>query len=141
MKNKILTTILLFIVLLLCSASCFANNDTNLGNEVQDSAQKSQTTLQSAGEGIKNIASDIGNGVQDAAQDVGRGVEDMFDGNDNMRASTGNYTATRTSTDGMTGGAMTNTAWVWLILGIVGVVIVALTWYYVSQSNDSSKRH
>ena len=49
---------------------------------------------------------------------------------------TGDYTATRTATDRITGTTMTNTAWVWLILGIVGVVIVALTWYYVSQYND-----
>lgn len=140
MNKKLLTTLLLFIVLLFCSVSCFANTDNNLGSEMQDSANKSQTTIQNAGEGIRNIASDIGNGVERAAQDVGNGVADMFDGNDGAGmgtdARTDGYTATRTSTDRLTGTTMTNTAWVWLILGIVGVVIVALTWYYVSQNND-----
>lgn len=148
MNRKLLTAILLFVVLLLGSVSCFANTNTNLGTEVKDSADKSKTTLQNAGEGIKNIASDIGSGVQGATTSITQGVQNMFDGHngttnrtDGIGTTNGNYTAARTSTDRLTGTTMTNTAWVWLILGIVGVVIVALTWYYVTQNNDSSKRH
>ena len=159
MNKKILTAILLFVVLLFASVSCYAN--TNLGTEMQDSANKSQTTLQNAGNGIQNIASDVGNGVQGAAQSIGNGIQDMFNGNDGTvtdseneavgigtdnnnnentgmgaTGTTGDYGATRTATDRITGTTMTNTAWVWLILGVVGVAIVALTWYYVSQHND-----
>ena len=38
----------------------------------------------------------------------------------------------------MTGNVtgMSNTAWIWLILGITGIGIVALTWYYVAQDNN-----
>lgn len=149
MNKKLLTAILFFAVLLFTSVSCYANN--NLGTEMQDSANKSQTTIQNAGEGIQNVASDIGNGVQGATQSIGNGVQDMFDGNEGTvtgndneavgimgtdMGDTGDYTATRTATDRITGTTMTNTAWVWLILGVVGVSIVALTWYYVSQNND-----
>ena len=67
----------------------------------------------------------------------------MFDGNESENADTNNssnmvntaedsgYSATRTSTTGNAG--MTNSAWVWLIIGIVGIMIVALVWYYVAQ--------
>ena len=150
MNNKLLTAILLFTVLLLSSVSCYANS--NLGTEMQDSTNKSQTTIQNAGEGIRDVASDIGNGVQGAAESIGNGVQDMFDGNDGAvtnsddeavgimgtdMGDTGDYTATRTATDRITGTTMSNTAWVWLILGIVGAVIIALTWYYVAQHNES----
>ena len=47
MNKKLLTAILLFVILLLTSVSCYAN--TNLGTEMQDSANKSQTTIQNAG--------------------------------------------------------------------------------------------
>ncbi len=150
MNKKFLTSFLVFIVVLLISATCFATN-TDLGTEMQDSANKAGESMQNAGNGMMNMANDIGNGIQDmaegigngirdTAQGIGAGVEDMFDGDD-MNTTTGtNYNATRTSADvtGTTG--MANTAWIWLILGITGIVIVALTWYYVSQDNGHNSR-
>lgn len=139
MNKKLLTAILLFVVLLLGSVSCYANTANNLGTEIQNSANKTQTTIQNAGQGIKNVASDIGNGVQHAVQGIGNGMQDGLNttnNKDGIGVSTGNYATARTSTDKITGTTMTNTAWIWLILGIVGVVIVALTWYYVSQNNE-----
>lgn len=142
MKNKLLLSILIILAILLTSIACFANN-TNLGEELKDSGNKSEHTIQNAGEGIKNIASDIGNGIQNAASDIGRGVENVFHtGNtDGSHTATNGYTATRTSTAGATTGmgGMSRTTWVWLIMGIVGIVIIALTWYYVTQNNDSRK--
>ena len=150
MSKKFLTAILLFTAILLISVSCFATN-TDLGTEMQDSADKTGETMQNAGEGIRNVAGDIGNGVQgmaegigngirDTAEGIGNGFQDMFDGDDANTTTGGTYNATRTSADvtGTTG--ITNTAWIWLILGITGIVIVALTWYYVSQDNGSNRR-
>lgn len=155
MNKKVLISISLFIVLLLTTVSCFAN--INLESEIQSSANRSEETLQNAGDGIKNIATDIGAGIKDTAQGIGNGIEDVIDGSDNDHGTgtvtessneavgstemtigeSSDYAATRTSTDMLTGTTMTNTAWVWLILGIVGIAIVALTWYYVSQNNDN----
>ena len=162
MNKKIFSIILLFVVFSLCNTLCFATDNTSLGNELQNSADKSLNTLENAGQGIQNmaenagngikgaaqdmgngiqdVAEDIGNGVQNMAEDVGNGMESMFqDGYVNNTvtgdSNTNSYTATRTSAD-VTGTAMTNTAWVWLILGITGIIIIALTWYYVSQDND-----
>ena len=150
MSKKIFTTILLLVTFLLISATCFAN-DTDLGTELQDSANKTGESMQNAGNGMMNVANGIGNGMQDmaegfgngirnTAEGIGAGVEDMFDGDD-MNTTTGsNYNATRTSADTTGGTGMSNTAWIWLILGITGIVIVALTWYYVSQDTGHNSR-
>ena len=145
MNKKFLIITLFFIVFLFCSVSIYANTDGNLGNEIQESVNKSESTLQSAGEGIKNIASDIGNSLQDATT----AITQEFNGkqqsptettnNNENRTANSDYTATRTATDKLTGTTMSDTAWIWLILGIVGAIIIALTWYYVSQYNDKLK--
>ena len=152
MNKKMLASLLVF-ALLLFSSVCFA---TNAGEEVQNSADKSKTTMENMGQGIENMAHDVGNGiqgaassvgnaVQGAASDIGNGVQDMFDGDGHNRTTTTGtagtdgtgYSATRTST-GLNGG-MTNTAWIWLILGILGVVIVSLVSYYVSQDTTRKR--
>ncbi len=155
MNKKFLSAVLLLSLLaILCSTSCLATDDT-LGNTMDNSMDKAGTTLQSAGEGIRNAASDIGNGISNAASSVGRGIEDIFNGDENNNQDNSNqnsmttntemagtnYNVARTSTDRITGTTMSNSAWVWLILGIVGVAIVGLTWYYVSQNNDTSRRN
>lgn len=136
--NKKFLVGLLALIFICCSSVCFA---TNAGAEVQNSAQKSGTTLENMGDSVKNVAQDVGNGIQGAASSLGNGVKDVMDGNHNnmgvtTRTGTNGYTATRTNANA---GGMTNTAWVWLILGIVGVMIVALTWYYVSQDNSRKR--
>ena len=125
MIKKIFTAILLFLTVLLISASCFANN-TDLGSELQDSADKTGESMQNAGDSmmnvannigndVKNMAEGIGNGIRDTAEGIGAGVEDMFDGDD-MNTTTGsNYNATRTSADVAGTNGIANTAWIWLI--------------------------
>ena len=154
MKKKILSIFLIATVLLLFSTFCMATNE-NMGEQIQDSVNKTETTIQNAGENVRNVASDIGNGVQNAAQDFGRGVENMFDGNNDSQNTTDDnnnnnnavaqdnngYNAERTSIDGLTGTTTTNTMWIWLILGIVVAIIIGLTWYFVNQGNDTSHRN
>lgn len=150
MKKKIFTSILLFATILFVSITCYAN-DMDLGSEMRDSADKTSESMQNAGNGVMGFANNIGNGIRDMAEDVGNGIQDtaegigsgiqnMFNGDDGNTTTGTNYNATRTSADvaGTTG--MANTAWIWLILGITGIVIVALTWYYVSQDTGNNTR-
>ena len=53
--------------------------------------------------------------------------------NGNDRTNSNTYIATRTSTTDSRFMGMNATAWTWLILGIAGIAIVALVWYYGSQ--------
>ena len=149
MNKKILIGLLALIFI--CYASvCFASNN---GSTMQNFANNTDSALENIGNSMRNVTTDVRDGVQGAADSIGNGVQDMFDGDDNNddgqtmmswsdTGTTGGYTATRTGTDAGDGGAgagMSDTAWVWLILGITGVVIVALTWYYVTQ-DTSHKR-
>jgi hypothetical protein len=51
--------------------------------------------------------------------------------------STGNYTATRTSTDGSYMG-MSSSTWTWIIMGIAAIAIIALVWYYSMQLTEKN---
>ena len=151
MKRKIFITILVFALSILCSTISFA---TDFGTEIQDSANKTGESMQSVGNGvmnftnnvgngIKNVAEGIGNGIRNTAEDIGRGVESMFDGDNPNTTSNSSYNAVRTSTEtdfSNAGSGMANTAWIWLILGITGIIIVALTWYYVSQDTGNNRK-
>ena len=49
-----------------------------------------------------------------------------------------NYNATRTSTTtNNTFMGMSATAWTWLIIGVAGIAIIALVWYYGTQVRTS----
>ncbi len=140
MKNKLLLSILIIFTIFLISITCFASN-TNLENELKDSINKSEHTIENAGETVKNIASDVGNGIQNAASDIGRGIENVFHASSNDMADSSGYAAARTSTDASSSGVsgISRTTWIWLIMGTVGIAIIALTWYYVTQNNELRK--
>ena len=52
-----------------------------------------------------------------------------------------NYTATRTAADEGTLLGMNATAWTWLIIGMVGIAIIALVWYYSMQHDTIDKNY
>ena len=148
MNKKFFAILLFFTFIVFICSTCYASTD--FGGEMQDSANKTMNSMQNAGNGlmsfandvgngVKNMSEDIGNGIRDTADNIGRGVEDFFDGDNPNTTVNSTYNAIRTSTDA-TSSNMANTAWVWLILGITGIIIVALTWYYVSQDTGNNTR-
>lgn len=78
--------------------------------------------LNSTKNAVMNVGNAIGNSVKDVAN-IGM-----------------DYTATRTATSNNVMG-LSSTAWTWLILGIVGIVIVALVWYYGAQYEHRNYNH
>ena len=116
MYKKMLVIFAILTIGIFSFSVCFANND---GSMLQDAA----------------------NGVRDA---VG-GAENAMENKDNSgmtqnnnRTNNSNYTATRTATTNSTFMGMSSTAWTWLIIGIAGIAIVALVWYYGSQIRTSN---
>ena len=107
---------------------------------MSESTGKAENTMQDFGQGVMNFANDVGSGIKNTAEDIGNSMQNMFDG-DNPNTTTGNdYNAARTSADASGTNGMANTAWIWLILGVTGIIIIALTWYYVSQDNGHTSR-
>ena len=46
------------------------------------------------------------------------------------------YNAVRTSVDEVTTGNMSTTTWIWIILAVAAIIIVAMVWYYAVQNNN-----
>ncbi|MFR2571540.1 MAG: hypothetical protein ACLS90_07620 [Clostridia bacterium] len=106
-----------------------------------DAPDKMKNTVNKTEEAVKNTMNDAGNAVKDSTRKT---EESMNDIGSKMMNNTNNYNATRTSTTGDTTLMGLNaTAWTWLILGIAGIAIIAVVWYYSAQltsENDSNNR-
>lgn len=139
------------IILSVCCSVCFAadNNgsNVNLGDEITDS-------LDRAGDSVRNVAGDAMNGVDnmitgDMEENNTRNnvTNDRTTRNNNnmnnnnvgtagYNAGTNGYNAVRTSVDEATTGNMSTTTWMWIILAVAAIVIVAMVWYYAVQDNN-----
>ena len=125
------------IVLALCCSVCFAaenNSNVNLGEEITDSLDKT-------GDSIRNVADDVMNGVDGNTRN-NRNNNTNNNGNDNRTGYTDNnafnngYNAVRTSVDDVATGNMSTTTWIWIILAVAAIIIVAMVWYYAVQDNN-----
>ena len=55
---------------------------------------------------------------------------------------TGDYNTTKTTADDVTASVSNNaTMWMWIMLAVVAVLIIALVWYYAAQTNNHNGRH
>ena len=144
MKNKIfIITLLSLLLIAICSYSFATNNMMNstrnavgnagnsIGNAITGTANAVVNGTKNLGNGIANMANDMTNADGDTENDA----TNTLGTTDGMLDTTnGDYTATRTATNNNMLG-LSDTAWTWLILGIVGVAIVSLVWYYGAQYN------
>ena len=143
MNKKFLSILLIFSLFLMLSCS-YSFAATTAGNAVMD-----------AGNGVGNAVSDTAGAVANGAKSLGNGVATMWDdvtnangdkendGTNTMAGSMfgnndGDYTATRTATGNNNMLGMSDTTWTWIILGIVGLAIVGLVWYYGAQYEHRS---
>ena len=159
LKKALIILSAFFVGLLLLSGITYATTETNMGNDIKNGINNAGTTIVDGAErlgndiqkGVNDVGSDIVDGARNLGDDVRGGIGNvengiegalrMNDTADNRIAS--NYTATRTVDDGASMG-LANTAtttWVWIIMAIAAVVIVALIWYYAATINNGTDRH
>ena len=138
-------------------------DNINLGNEIMKSIDKTENSMKNVVSG--NVVKDAGNmvnddmnmikdgvnNVEEGMRDTGNAVRDGADNiennmdrnNNNNNAGVagtngGNYNTTRTSVDQTLNGGintMTATTWMWIILIVAAVTIMAAIWYYATQGN------
>lgn len=119
------------IVLCLCCSVCFAageNSNVNLGEEITDSLDKT-------GDSVRNVADDVMNGVDGNTRNNNNNYNTR-NNNTNNNVFTNGYNAVRTSVDDVATGNMSTTTWIWIILAVAAIVIVAMVWYYAVQDNN-----
>lgn len=171
MKKKVLTSLVLIVSLVFTTTFCFAVNENmqnagenakdalnSTGNAIKDATQGTGEMLKDGANAVKNGVQNVGEGIKDGVENTGNAIKDGAenmnndmnnnDGNDNgtvqnvndRNTNDTNYDATRTAAEGNFMG-MDNGTWSWLIVGIAAVAIIALIWYYTSQTNRRNYRH
>lgn len=146
-----------------CFAAEDEVKSTDLGNEITSSIKETEKTNVNvisrnadSGENMKDAVKDMGNTIKDGAEDVGNtvknGMEDagneIKDSGDKMKNETDNMGEnSRNSVSGETSNyasretATSNTGmnvrtWVWIIIAVAAVIIIAAVWYYAANRND-----
>lgn len=146
MYKKLLISSILLLTIIFTFNICLANNEMqNLGNGARNAVEGAGNTLENIGQGISNTSKDITGSMENKANQLSNDVMNtMNDNNNNGETAkdtnnTMGYNAIRTATTGTdnTFMGMTSTAWIWLILGIAAIAIIALVWYYTAQVNSS----
>lgn len=107
----------------------------NAGNSIGQAAVSTKNAIVSGIQDIGNGMESLGNDAMNTIGNTGNGMENA------MWTAEGNYTATRTATANNNWLGLSDTAWTWLILGIVGAVIVGLVWYYGAQYERRNYDH
>ena len=144
MYKKIFVALAILTIGIFSFSICFANNDHML----EHAANGVRNVVGGAENAIEEGARDIANttkgatGAAENSMDNATGMTENTNNNNNNnnsemngndRTNSNTYIATRTSTTDSRFMGMNATAWTWLILGIAGIAIVALVWYYGSQ--------
>ena len=142
MLKKIIFTILLLTVAFIFGINyTFAADDTAL----EDATNTVRNMVGDAENGIENAAKDISNTSKDVTSDMENGANDAKSDMENKattNSNPNNYSASRTSTatDGSLFG-MNSTTWIWLIMAIVAIAIIALVYYFSVRSTGSNNYH
>ena len=154
-KKTILTTVI-FLIICLFSTVCFAsaqnvmdtmkNSTVELKDEITQSIDKTQNST-------RNVTQNVMNGAENAMNTMGNMMDtnrtdnnnntNNDNNNDNNNNNTGNYNTTRTAVnDGyFAGTGMDTTTWLWMILAIAAIIIIAAVWYYAMQGVHDDNEH
>ena len=146
-KGLIIGSFITIILSLFCGLCWAAEGDNktsiNLGNEITKSIDKTGQSMQNltnnvfSGNNIvndmKTDAENMGKSVTDEMNRVDDGIVSRTDNNQ------GDYNVTRTTSEGSNTtmfNAMSTTTWMWIILAVAAIIVIAAIWYYATQNND-----
>lgn len=146
-KKLFISTLVLVLAILSFSITFAANNEmrdavNSVGNGVRNVVGGAVNGVEDAAKGISNASKDATANMVQTANNIGNSMMENGDNNNtnkdtNNGTNTDAYTATRTAVEDNTLMGMNSTAWTWLIIGIAGIAIVALVWYYSMQITTS----
>ena len=133
MYKKLLISFSILLFSIFSFTICLANN------EVEGAVDGVRNIVGGAENAVEDTAKDISNTSKNITNDIGNTMMRNGDNNNTQKdTNNGNYTATRTATTGNTFMGMNSTAWTWLIIGIAAIAIVALVWYFGTQTSNTN---
>lgn len=131
MAKKIILSILLAVLFILgLSTICFAeseNTTTTLGNEVSSSMNKTERSMDDLGE--KTGMDKVGRTVENGARSVGNAVAGTT-----REFTSGQYASNPDTNTGRNG--ISQNAWIWIVMIVVALIIVASVWFYAASQRD-----
>ena len=125
MNRKFFVSLVVLLFTVFSFSICLATDGSGIGSAVND---------------IRNFVGGVEDTVEDAARDVSNTSKSVTGGTENMMNSSNmntGYSATRTNTDATM--SMSQNTWIWLILGIAAIAIIAVVWYYSMQFTNTSR--
>lgn len=127
MKRITLIVAATILAIFLFGVSSFATN-----NIASDAAKGVRNIVGGAENVVENTASGITNGIRNGVSNAENTMNKSMSSATNNNT---NYNATRTATRATNNTlfGMNAITWSWVILGIVGIITVALVWYYGKQ--------
>ncbi len=141
MKKKTLVFLSILAFTLFFSVSyCFANN-----NIAEDAVNGVRNVVGGAENAVEGTVSGVTNGVRNGINDTENAANNIVNGTMKTTNNEGDYTAARTATTRSATGTNNNTflgmgatAWGWLIMAVLGVITVALVWFYGKEREAHS---
>ena len=111
-------------------------------NGIEDAAEAGGNFIgdvgKAAGNITENVVSGAGNLVEDGKNTIESGMNNMANTATTQMTDTGStYTAQRTSATSPTFLGMNADAWSWIIVGVLGIAIIALVWIYGKEHSNS----
>lgn len=154
MLKKIIFTILLLTIAFIFGINyTFAADDTGLkdaANNVRNMVGETENGIENAAKDISNTSKDVTSDIENKANNATSDVENRMDNDSNKNPLTGtttnsnpgDYSASRTSTatDRSILG-INSTTWIWLIMAIVAIAIIAMVYYFSVRSTGSNNYH
>ena len=147
MKQKTLLSIIVFVsIILVCTFSYAAEAMNSVKDSLGTMGNAAGNIIGTTAGSIKNGVNSLANGAKNVAEDITRTDSNNFNNYENdsmLNMQESNYSAIRTATSANTNNllGLSSNAWLWIIMGVVGAIIVALVWYYGSQFENQSYDH
>lgn len=142
MYKKLLISTIVLIFSIFSFTFCFANDATNMAHDAANGVKNivggAENTMQNAANGVRDAAKNTTQKVEEGMNKAGNSVANTMNSNTKNNKNMNNYNATRTSTGAATFMGMNGTTWTWLIMGIAAIAIIALVWYYTTQTRSSN---
>lgn len=106
------------------------------GNAIKDGARDAGNAVENGVQDAGNMIENGVNGLQNEVEDSGDKIKNEADNVTNaVSGETSNFTSGDTA-NGTNDGGMSTRTWVWIIIAVIAVIIIAAVWYYATNKND-----
>ena len=102
------------------------------GNMIENGADKIENSIENGARDVSNMAKDGTRSVENTGSDLTKSAENGMDNAKNAIAGETTNVTSGETTDAADSG-MNPKTWVWIIIAVIAVLIIAAVWYYAAN--------